>query len=338
MNAKIFPMAKPLSGIRRNWNGARLFVRSLQSKPKLNIPPQTRETQHGNTFDLYSPKGKPVKTIIPVYGMGLLAEHDPRLNKFIQACLEMDTRVAVPHLPGLKSYLLERGDLEKLIDLVEHIHGRFQETISIIAFSAGASIALSACSEPAITDKVSSIVVFSPLHDIREVWQTLHNQDVNEKAGDKELDEALWAQYVIAYRNRVKLGLSGEDKMTIENSLRQWNFSLPLEVKRSFHLQVIEPLHLSARHDLLMENDEFDILSPCSKLKDVRARVSILHDASDCIVPPAHGQRILDELNQGNDGKHRLLVTPLLAHVTIQAGRNILDALRIINFLGELYV
>jgi hypothetical protein len=338
MNVEILPTAGSLFGIRRNWNGARLFVRSLQSKPKLNIPPQTQKTQHGSSFDLYTPEGKPLKTIIPVYGMGLLAEHDPRLNKFIQACLEMNTRVAVPHLPGLKSYLLERRDLEKLIDLMGYIHEQYQETISIIAFSAGASIALSACSDPTIADKVSSIVVFSPLHDIREVWQTLHNQEVNGKTGDKELDEALWAQYVIAYRNRVKLGLSDEDKMTIENSLRQWNFGLPLEVKRSFHLQVMEPLHLSARHDLLMENDAFDILSPRGKLKGVQACVSILHDASDCIVPPAHGQRILDELNQGNSGKHRLLVTPLLAHVTIHAGRNILDALRIINFLGDLYV
>lgn len=328
-------MTKTLPRTRRDWNGARLFVRSLQSKPKLNIPPQTQKTQRGNSFDLYLLGDKPIKTIIPVYGMGLLAERDPRLNKFTQACLEMNTRVAVPHLPGLSSFLLDRGDLEKLIDLLTHIYGQYQETVSVIGFSAGASIALSACSEPAIADMVSSIVVFSPLHDIREVWQTLHRQNVDWEVDEKELDEAIWARYVIAYRNRDRLGLSEDENTTIAESLRRWSFDLPLETKRSFYLQTIAPLSLSLRRDLLMENDAFDVLSPRGKLKGVQARVSILHDSSDSLVPPAHGQRILNEL--GNDGRHKLLVTPLLSHVTILAGRNILDALRIINFLGELY-
>jgi len=92
------------------------------------------------------------------------------------------------------------------------------------------------------------------------------------------------------------------------------------------------------RSDLLMEDDAFDILSPRHKLKGVQARVSILHDSSDSVVPTSHGQLILDELSQTNKGGHRLLITPLLSHVTIRAGRNILDALQIINFLGDLYV
>jgi predicted esterase len=330
-------MKNTLPRIRRDWNGARLFIRSLQSKPRLNIPPQAQKTQQGNSFDLYPTVDKPVRTIIPVYGMGLLAERDPRLNKLIQACLEMNTRVAVPHLPGLRNFRLEKSDLEKLIDLVTHVHEKYQGTISIIAFSAGASIALSACSEPAIADMISSIVVFGPLHDIREVWQTLHHQNVNAETSDKKLDEELWAQYVIAYRNRDKLELSGNEKDMLEESLRRWNFDLPLETKYSFYLQTIEPLHLSTHSGLLMENDTFDILSPRDKLKSVRACVSILHDASDSVVPPTHGQRILNELSQTNKGGHKLLITPLLSHVTIRAGRNILDALQIINFLGDLY-
>jgi hypothetical protein len=330
-------MKKTLPRIQRDWNGARLFVRSLQSKPKLNIPPQTQKTQKGNSFDLYEVGDKPIRTIIPVYGMGLLAEHDPRLNKITQACLEMNTRVVVPHLPGLRSFRLEKGDLENVIDLVTHVHEEYQGDVSLIAFSAGASVALSACSEPAIADKISSLVVFGALHDIREVWKTLHHQNVSAEMGGKELDEALWAQYVIAYRNRDRLELSGGEKETIEKSLRQWSFGLPLETKHSFYLQKIEPLRLTSRSDLLMENDAFDILSPRDKLKGVQARVSILHDSSDSVVPPIHGQRILNELSQTNNGGHKLLVTPLLSHVTIHAGRNILEALQIINFLGDLY-
>jgi pimeloyl-ACP methyl ester carboxylesterase len=328
-------MTKSLPRIRRDLNGARLFFRRLQAQPKLNIPPQKQKTHNGNTFDLYQLRSQPVKTIMPIYGMGLLAENDPRLNKFTQACLEMNTRVVVPHLPGLGSFRLDSGDLEKVIDLLTHIHAEYQGNISVIGFSAGASISLSACASPALADKISSAVVFGPLHDIREVWQTLHSQTVNGYGDKKQLDEALWAQYVIAYRNRDRLGLSENENMTIEKSLRRWSFDLPLETKYAFHQQVIAPLNLAARHDLLMEDDAFDTLSPRGKLKDVQARVSILHDASDSVVPPAHGQRILNEL--GNTGRHKLLVTPLLSHVTIHAGKNILDALSIMNFLGELY-
>jgi pimeloyl-ACP methyl ester carboxylesterase len=328
-------MKESLPRIRRDLNGARLFIRSLQTQPKLNIPPQQQKTRRGNTFDLYVRGDKPVKTIVPVYGMGLLAERDPRLNKFIQACLEMNTRVVVPHLPGLSSFRLESSDLENLLDLLTHVHAEYQQNISIIGFSAGASMALSACSDPALVDKVSSVVVFGPMHDIGEVWQTLHHQDVNREADEKELDEALWTQYVIAYRNRDTLGFSEDENAVIAESLRRWSFDLPFETKRSFHLRTIAPLNLPTRRGLLMENDAFDVLSPRGKLKDVQARVAILHDSSDSVVPPSHGQRILNEL--GNNGRHKLLVTPLLSHVTIHAGRNLLDALQIMNFLGELY-
>ena len=330
-------MAKSLPRIQRIRNGARLFVRSLQSKTKLDVPPRPQKTTNGISFNLYALGNDPIKTVIPVYGMGLLAEDDPRLNKFTQACLEMNTRVAIPILPGLKTYLLDGGDVEKLIDLLLYVYEQYNEPVSIIAFSAGASIALSACADPSVADKISSVVVFSPLYDIREAWIKLHRQEVNHEADEKKLDEALWTQYVIAYRNRGKIGLAKEEDEFIEDALRRWNFGLPLETKHSFHIQTLAPLQLSSREDLLMENDAFDILSPRGKLKRVKARVSIIHDTSDSVVPPSHGQRVLDELNQRDGGWQRLLITPLLTHVTIQAGKNILDALGIMDMLGEIY-
>ncbi len=321
----------------RLWRGMVLFIRSLQAEPISRIEPQVCATPEGHSYEVYEPKGRPWKTVVPVYGMGLLGERDPRLYKFIQACLEAGTRVAVPNLPGIKSYELRNSDLETFITTVDHIHSQFGGEITLVAFSAGASISMSAASTPGLAGKIKSALLFSPLYDIREVWNTLHHQDV-AGADHKTLDNALWTQYVIAYRNRDRLGFSENEKTTIETTLRQFDFGVSDEQKLAFYEQVIAPKDIPHRNDLLMEDDAFDVLSPRGKLPNVHARVAILHDQTDTVVPPSHGRHFMDELLRRPNGQQLLLVTPLLAHVTVQAGANLMDVYKLIEILGEVFV
>lgn len=326
-----------MNRLSRLWNGTRLFIRSLQEKPAGNIAPQAGMTARGNAYELYQPKGGAWKTIVPVYGMGLPGERDPRLNKFVQACLETNLRVVVPDLPGMKAYRLETGDLDRLIDVLQFIRTQHREEITIVAFSAGASISLSACAAPSLADQIKSALLFSPLYDIREVWQTLHRQEI-DRSSHKNWDNALWTQYVIAYRNRDRLGLSDDEKAIITNTLRYYDIAITDREKREFYERVIAPMRLQDKRDLLMEEDAFEILSPRGKLDRVRARIAILHDATDTVVPPSHSERILAELRERENGQQRLLITNLLAHVTVQGGANLVAVFKLIDMLGEVFV
>ncbi len=326
-----------MSDIRRLGRGFRLFIRSLQARPVSNIPHQVQATLAGRTMEVYEPPRTPWKTVVPVYGMGLRGERDPRLFKFVQACLEAGTRVVVPNLPGIKQYEFRGGDLESMLDAIETVHSRFPGPVSVVAFSAGGSISLSAAAHPRTADKIHSLLAFGPLYDIREVWHILHNQEIND-SDHKKLDASLWTQYVIAYRNRDQLGFSDAEKATIHDTLWNYDFGASDQAKREFFECVIAPCDLPHRSDLLREDDVFDLLSPRGKLEKVRARVAVLHDSTDMIVPPAHGQRIMEELLRRPNHQQRQLSTPLLTHVTVEAGANLRDVYDMIDMLGEVFI
>jgi pimeloyl-ACP methyl ester carboxylesterase len=327
--------------------GTRLFVRSLQEKPAGDVQPLIGETEQRNSYEVYEPKDGAWKTIVMVYGMGLPGERDPRLNKFAQACLEAGTRVIVPNLSGVKNYRLEESDLVRLIDVLNHIAMLrdtgfvFKGPITIVAFSAGASISLSACASAFLNAEIHSLLLFSPLYDIREVWKTLHESSVDHR-NPKNLDNSLWTQFVIAYRNRTLLGFNETDNKSLEDILRYYDSWISLKEKLSFYNHVVAPLKLNQRDDLLMEENAFDVLSPKDKLKFVKARVAIIHDATDTVVPPSHGERIVKELktreNREGAKDAKIVITPLLAHVTVTGGVNVFEVFKLIDMLGEVFV
>jgi pimeloyl-ACP methyl ester carboxylesterase len=317
--------------------GFRLFIRSLQAEPVSRIPHTVQDTLGGRIMEVYEPPRPAWKTVIPAYGMGLRAERDPRLFKFIQACLEAGTRVVVPNLAGVRKYEFQASDLEAMLDAIETAASRFPGRISIVAFSAGASISLSAAADPRVAGNVHSLLLFGPLYDIREGWHAIHSHAVDESS-PKMLDASLWTQYVIAYRNRDRLGLSETEKVTIHDILWNYDFGATDQAKKEFFDQVIAPRDLPHHPSLLREEDVFDLLSPRGKLENVQARVAILHDSTDMIVPPGHARRIMDELERRPNRQQRLLVSPLLTHVTVEAGANLRDVYNMIDMLGEVFV
>jgi hypothetical protein len=80
------------------------------------------------------------------------------------------------------------------------------------------------------------------------------------------------------------------------------------------------------------------LCSPDGRLASFPCRVDILHDPADTLVPPGDSQRILSELGATSDLGHRLLVTPLISHVTPRYSLRLGEIVQVLDMFADLYL
>ena len=321
--------------LRRIWFGTRLLIGNYTFSGDREPRPALITTANGAQFELYEPKQKVRKTILLNYGVSTMGEEDPRLIRLVRSCTATGLRVAVPILHGLKTLQLELSDLADVRDCIEYLLASYPEPFGIIAFSTGGSFALTLSTEPKFAKQISIIALFSPIYDLRATWHYIdalaHKPIINA-----EDDNEVWLQYITAYRNYKLLGYTEAERDMIMDHLRRYTHGLSAEEKNSFFQNVLvkHPLNGQILH---MEEEVFDALSPCGKLVQSHARVVVIHDANDFLVPPEHAQALAQELSQRTPPNNRLLITPVLSHVTIEHLEYIRDIFHMIDILGELF-
>ena len=293
-------------------------------------------TPNGAAFELYQPK-RTRKTIVFVYGLLLQGEHDPRIVQFARAMASAGARVVVPVLSGMKSFVVEQADRDALMDILKHIN-QDGKPVAILAISAGACLALCPSDDFAPGSYANSIILISPVYDLRTAWTSLHDPTLPRATDSPAWQGYIWKQCAIAYRNRKTLGLSEEILRQLEDVLQRYDNGLTPHEKVNFYKTRLLPLKMHECEELLAENDAQQTLTPRGKLNRIKSRVIILHGAHDPIVPPEHARQMMAELER-RDRAHGqdLFITSILSHEQLQGTYNLRDLLRFIHLMGELY-
>jgi pimeloyl-ACP methyl ester carboxylesterase len=207
--------------------------------------------------------------------------------------------------------------------------------VNIVAFSAGGSIALTLSTEPEYTAHIKLIALFSPIYDPHETLKIVDTIARTPITDLQNADDEIWIHMVNAYRNAETLGFTQAEKNSIKSVLERYMRGLSNAEKIAFHQNVIAKRPMNG-HKQLDENDALNAVSPVGKLKASTARVIIIHDAHDFVVPVTQMQALEQELNQRTPPNKRILITPALSHVNLQP-KYILDILQMIDMIGELY-
>jgi pimeloyl-ACP methyl ester carboxylesterase len=331
------PIAQPMSNSARLSRGVRVMFRTMRPRRDDLTLPEIHKTPAGDEYHAYYPRGKALRTVVLIYGMTIDGERDGRLLKFARACANAGLRVIVPHLPGLMDFIVAPGDLQRLERILADLQPEKGTRLALTGFSTGGSYALLLAANPTLKEKIGPLVLISPIYDARDVADRLHAPADPPPQNPKEWDQFYWAQYVIAYRNRVRLSLPEAVEEALQIFLSDYDH-YQVDVKRVFYNNHIAPYHLSERTDLLYENNDLDLLSARGHLAAVESPVFIMHDAADRVVPPDHSRRMHAELAQrGAAFRQGVLVTPWLSHVVMQTTGSPAELIQFVTYMSELF-
>ena len=323
--------------LRRLAMAARLLLRNL-GRTTPEVPAERRSTPQGYSYDFYEPSRSERGTVLMVYGFTLAGEKEPRLVRFTQSFSASGFRVAVPDLPGMKALTLERSDLDRIVNMIAHLHAEFAGPIGVIGFSAGGGIALAAAANSQVLGFVGPILLFGPYYSLPDLWAGPWQSEARGPKTDEDWEKFIWWQLVLAYRQGRTKGLPAAAQAEIEILLKSYCVEPSLARKKEVYERWVRPHGVLNLGSERVDPAVLDELSPRGKLALLPARVMILHDTHDVLIPASHSRQMLAELQRRKDPhQERLLVTPLLSHVTPRTILRWADLFHLLDIFGELF-
>jgi pimeloyl-ACP methyl ester carboxylesterase len=317
------------------WFGARLLAGNYTASGDREPRPRSIVTVSGAQFELYEPRGQARKTVLLVTGVGVWGEAEPRLIRLARTLTAAGMRVAVPLLPGLKELRFEQNDLDLARDCLRYILHAYQEPLVVVALSTGGSIALTLSTEPEFVDVIPLILLFSPICDPPATWQIVDQMARTPIADLQNADDEIWVHMVNAYRHAEILGFTPAEKAAIKEHLKRYTLGLTAAEKIAFYQTVIARRPMNG-HPSLDEAAALRAVSPLGRVSGSRARVLVIHDAQDFVIPNTHIHALKAELDGRTVPDNRILITPALAHVTLRPNY-LFDILTMIDMIGELF-
>lgn len=268
--------------------------------------------------DLFIPVSSDKKpALIVAMGVKTAPKDKPLLIKFSETLASLGYVVFWPRLE-----VLDRGESlpeepETFIESFEYVKSLESvdpERISYVGFSAGSSTAFVASTDSQIADEIHGLVFFGGHFDIFEYLLALATKTI-------KMDESVipWDPDLDA-TNHAKglLEVKGADKV----------------------LKIFEAKEASEAATLLNLAPEDEILglkrySPREKLKQFKARLFILHDKSDTLVPYVESVKLYQALAKDQLGAYH--ISDLFDHVQPNRPINIGELFKLYGFLYKVF-
>lgn len=318
---------------------SRLFVRlgATPSGPHRDVVEEPgRATPEGAGYDDYAPRGTSRGTVVAVHGVTVNGPRDGRLVHFARCLARANVRCLVPRLPALCDCRPDPADVGALESVTREAAATAGGRAGLIGFSFGASYCLVVAARPAVAPRCRFVLSFGAYHSLGDLWRHHAQAQFADPRTEVDWDDVIYLRLVLAAGNRDLVTLPADVWRQIDDLLPRYCHEATAAEKRDFferHLRGLDLLPLAARQD----DAVFAALSPAGQLGGLRCGVSLVHAPSDVPVPVAPARRIHDEIRARADGaSHRLLVTPLLAHVTPANALRLLDVARLYPALGPI--
>ena len=326
-----------LQRFRRRFLAARLLAKNL-GPPRLGLLPQRHVTPNDQAYDLYESGRSANRTLVLVYGFTMLGERDHRAVRFAQTLASGGFRVAVPVLPGLKSFSFESGDLTRLVDLLATLYQDSGRPIGLLGFSVGGGLGLTAAADPTLQGCVDPILLFGPYHSLPDFWASETAHPISPPESAEARNDYIWRQVALAYRRIDALNFTEAEKAELRDVLANYCFERSLRRKEEVYRRLIAPHGFLDLRDESVDSVTLQKLSPAGQMNSLQASIFIIHDPHDPLFPPEQSRLLLAELaRRGVAYTQRLVVTPLLSHVNPRAVLRFGDLTAVLDAFGSLF-
>lgn len=295
-----------------------------------------RRTAGGAAVDIYRRRGPARGAWVAVHGLTVNGGREPRLVAFASALAAEGITCVVPTLPGLSSLRLDPHDLELLAEVVREASAEQGLPVGLIGFSLGGSLALLAAAGQRPGPCVRRVIAFGACHRLAPVLEEFVRAARTTPVGDQEVERSLFAYEVLVLGGYAPASFNAATLEQLRDLAARDCEGASFAEKRAFHERHLREAALGAvalPPDRLLAQ-----LSPAGNLTGIACPVTLLHDPHDQDVPPAHAEAIVVELRSVAPGHdHRLLLTPLIAHVSPSPVLHPVAAVRFVDALAELF-
>ncbi len=221
-------------------------------------------------------------------------------------------------------------EIDNLVSAFQYLRAQEfvdQDRLGMGGFCIGASFALVAAADPRIRDDVVFVNAFGPYFDARDLLMQLASRSRRYKGNSELWDPDRLTLRVFAnelietledprgQQALSRLFLEGQDVSEAELS------DLPQEAQRV--RQLLEGTTLKEAEALYQDlpaefRASMSHISPSAHVGDLKARIMILHDRNDRLVPAAESRRLADALEER--GNYRYTEVLAFEHVRPSSG------------------
>lgn len=284
--------------------------------------------------DIYRPRRQSHGVWIAVHGLTICGGREPRLIAFARALADAGLTCVVPTLPDLASCRWDEKDLDALGDVVREAVRGYGRTVGLLGFSFGGSYALRVAARAEHGGEVCGVFAFGAYHRLAPVLAANLGMAAGATGSDADLDKVLYAKLALVLGGHVAAPFTAAQIGEMRSLAARYCTGAGAAEKRDLHerlLRIIAP----GDHTIRMPSPELlELLSPAGHLAGLACPVTLIHDVRDPDIPPAHATELFAELSSGAaGGRHRLLLTPLLSHLSPSP---VFQPVSIARFVGAL--
>ena len=268
--------------------------------------------------DIYRlPDGKPRAAVLLFLGANDTGRDDERAVNLGHALAGAGYVVMIHWSPemGLQSNI-DPDEPEKLVWAFQYLEERGyvdRDRVGLGGFCVGASLALVAAADPRIRDRVHFVNAFGPYFDAESLLlQAASRSAVYEGEGDTWDPDPLTLR-VLANELIETLDDSSEMEMLMRHYLKdQATTSVELTALSPSGRTVarllngVEPHEAEALYSALPTTFHEDLIriSPSTHVGDLRARLLVMHDRDDRLVPVAESRRLVKAARERTDVRY----------------------------------
>jgi dienelactone hydrolase len=288
------------------------------------------------------PGAGPGAGLILVHGVNETGKDDERIVWLADLLARSGFTVLTPDFLGFKSLTLRTSDVEELVASIQHLAERRDDVaagrVGLIGFSYGAGPTIVAAADPRVRDRVQFVVSFGGYSDLLSVitFVTTGHYEFGQVRGRTIPNE--YTRWIFLRYNLELIG-SARDRQILQEiaEAKARNPALdagPLaatlgpEGRATYELLVnrdpervptlVEALSPSVR-------EQIRFLSPSRVVRDLRARLFVVHSDPDDFIPVTESLRLAAALE--SRGNVHLAVLTVFDHVRPNFPRLSLDSL-----------
>ena len=268
--------------------------------------------------DLYAPAGDGIHSGVLLFlGVNPAGRDDPRVVGLAEGLARSGAVVVIPWSEGMTSQRVTAQEVDDLVRWFEFMleHERVDpERAGVGGFCVGASLVAVAASDPRIQDDVQFVNFFAGYYDARDLIAAVlsnsryYNGVVEPWTPDSLSKRVVTAQLIEEMENPAEIELLtgmfvNKDVLVDQAELSKLSEEAQITsrllsgVDTEEARQLVESLPASTLESLAS-------ISPSSSVDGLRARVLIMHDREDGLVPAAESRRLADALEERGDVQH----------------------------------